>query len=70
MAEKIERRFTYDGKTLKDPDTSLSPVEVAKYYSMTYPELTNGSVDYKGLVMNDKEEYMNYILSSSIGVKG
>ncbi len=70
MAEKIERRFTYNKEVLKDPDDSLSPTEVAKYYSMTYPELTNGSVDYKGLVINDKEEYMDYILTSSIGVKG
>ena len=70
MAEKIERRFTYNGKSLKDPDDSLSPVEVAKYYSMTYPELTNGSIEYKGLVIKDKEEYMSYVLSTSIGVKG
>jgi PRTRC genetic system protein C len=70
MAKKIERRFKYNSETLKDPDITLTPQEVAKYYSMTYPELTSGSVNYLGLVTDKDEEYMNYELSASIGVKG
>lgn len=71
MTEKIERRFAYNGQTLTDPDDSFTPTEVAKYYSMQFPELTNGSVKYKGLVFEEnKKEYMSYELSSSIGVKG
>jgi len=69
--EQIKRKFKYGNDTLKDPDTSLSPKEVAKYYSMSIPELTNGSVKYNGLIMDKEEgEYMEYEFSTSIGVKG
>ena len=70
MAEKIKRVFKYDGKDLPDPDSSFTPAEVAKYYSMTYPELLNGSVKYHGLHLDDDEEYMDYELTTSIGTKG
>ncbi len=68
--ESIKRKFKYKSEVLKDPDHSLSPIEVAKYYSMTYPELTNGSVKYNGLITKDEEEYMDYEFTTSIGVKG
>ena len=68
--EKITRKFKFGTKTLTDPDTTLSPKEVVKYYSMTYPELTSGSVKYTGLKGEGDDEHMEYELSSSIGTKG
>jgi len=69
--ETLRRKFKYGNDILKDPDTSLSPKEVAKYYSMTIPALTNGSIKYNGLVIDkDKGEFMEYELSTSVGVKG
>lgn len=34
---------------LADPDNSLSPNEVMDFYSMTYPELTNGERTRSGM---------------------
>jgi PRTRC genetic system protein C len=71
MVEKIKRIFKYNGKELEDPDPDLTPKNIAKYFSMQYPELTSGSIKYLGLVTNEKGgEYMNYELSASIGIKG
>jgi PRTRC genetic system protein C len=68
--KKVRRVFLYKKEEMKDPDPSLTPVEVAKYYSMQIPELTNGSVNYKGLKIEGDDEFMEYELSTSIGVKG
>ena len=68
--EVIKRKFKYKTEILEDPDTTLSPREVAKYYSMRYPELANGSVNYKGLIEKKDEEYMEYEFTTSIGTLG
>jgi len=52
--------------TLPDPDQTMSPNEVRKFYSRTYPELLNSGVvgpEYKA----DK---VVYTFKTSVGTKG
>ena len=48
--EEIQRVFTYNGTTLADPTTDMSPEEVKNFYSGMYPDLLNASIEseYKG----------------------
>lgn len=62
----LQRVFKHGSKTLKDPDKSMSPVEVKKFYSGTYPELTTASVHGPSIV-NEKAVYE---FKASIGTKG
>lgn len=41
----IKRVFLYNGRTLDDPDGTLSPTEVKGFYSAIHPELMNASVE-------------------------
>lgn len=45
----ISREFTIkkDGKSIKisDPNPEMSPEDVIKFYSSTYPELTNAIIE-------------------------
>lgn len=62
----LQRVFKHGSKTLKDPDKSMSPVEVKKFYSGTYPELTTASVHGPSIV----DEKAVYEFKASIGTKG
>ncbi len=53
QVEAVERRFTYCGRTLPDPDPTISPDEVRGFYSAIHPELLNAVVtggDFAGQV--------------------
>lgn len=58
----LTRKFTIkkDGKNkdieLPDPNAEMSPEEVMKFYSGTYPELTNAVVEGP-TVVGDKASY-------------
>lgn len=41
----LKREFTYNGMTLADPGSTLSPEDVKELYSAQYPELTTAMVD-------------------------
>ena len=57
---KLTREFKFkkDGKdiSLPDPNPEFSAEEVMKFYSGTYPELTNGIVEGP-TVVGDKANY-------------
>ena len=40
----LERVFMHDKIMLTDPDPNMSPEEVMKFYTNTYPELTTSNV--------------------------
>ncbi|MBN9424727.1 MAG: hypothetical protein BGO63_10495 [Candidatus Accumulibacter sp. 66-26] len=44
QVETIERRFMHGGRTLPDPDPSMSPDDVRAFYSAIHPELLNAVV--------------------------
>lgn len=44
-ATPIRRIFMYNGRTLPDPDTTMSPEEVKLFYSAIHADLTNAAVD-------------------------
>lgn len=66
----LKRQFTYkkDGKEipLSDPNPLLSAEEVLKFYSATYPELTNSYVDGP-VVVNDKAVYTMKVNAGKLG---
>lgn len=62
----LERSFKYKENTLSDPNPSLSPLEVMKFYSNTYPELTNSAI----IGPHVKEDKAVYEFKLSIGTKG
>lgn len=66
----INREFTFkrDGKevNLPDPNPSMSPQEVMKFYASTYGELTNAVVT--GPVV--KERKANYTFTTQTGKLG
>lgn len=62
----LKRVFKFKGSSLSDPDPSMSPVEVQKFYSGTYPELTTASVHGPSIV----NEEAVYEFKTSVGTKG
>jgi PRTRC genetic system protein C len=67
---QLERVFTFkkDGKEmqLKDPNPELTAQEVLKFYSGTYPELTNAMVEGP-VVKNDKATYSMKTQAGKLG---
>lgn len=61
-----ERVFKYNNETLVDPDKSMTPFEVAKFYSARFPELINATIEGPKSV-DDKIEYS---FNKSVGTKG
>lgn len=41
----IQRTFLYSGRTLPDPDPSMSPEAVKNHYSAIHADLTNAAVE-------------------------
>lgn len=61
-----KRIFKFGKKELADPNSAMTPDEVRKHYSGTYPELTNASIT------GPKIEAGNAVfsISESVGTKG
>jgi PRTRC genetic system protein C len=68
--EKIERVFVFSGSgksiDLSDPNGSMSPEQVLKFYSTQYPLMNNSQVE-KGKLEGNKQKYN---IVSVVGTKG
>ena len=42
---QLQRKFTFDGRPLADPDLNLSIDEVRQHYAGAYPALNNASYE-------------------------
>lgn len=66
----LSRKFFFQNKSQEvelNDIPNLEPKEVMEFYAGTYPELTNGSIDYKGIINNS---YEKYLFKPLIGTKG
>ena len=62
----LERLFKFDKIELTDPNPAMQPIEVLKFYSNTYPALTNSSVTGPKF----ENDMAVYEFKLSIGTKG
>ena len=62
----LERVFMHDKIMLTDPDPNMSPEEVMKFYTNTYPELTTSNVH--GPEVNG--DRVVYKFKTNVGTKG
>ena len=62
----LERVFMHDKIMLTDPDPNMSPEEVMKFYTNTYPELTTSNVH--GPEVNG--DRVVYKFKATVGTKG
>lgn len=62
----LERVFMHDKIMLTDPDPNMSPEEVMKFYTNTYPELTTSNVH--GPEVNG--DRVVYKFKNTVGTKG
>ncbi len=65
--ENLTRVFIFNGIKLEDINTNLSENTILNHYSGIYPELTNATIENKG-IQNNKE--IVYEFKTTIGVKG
>ena len=42
---QVQRKFSFDGRSLADPDPNLSIDEVRQHYAGAYPALNNASYE-------------------------
>lgn len=70
VAKELKRKFTVkignDVIYLEDPNTNFSPKEIMEMYSNQYPQLTNASIESKGIV----EDAILYNFATIAGTKG
>lgn len=61
-------KFQKGGKdvVLDDPNPTMNPTEVQKFYSGQYPEITNATLSGPKVVGNNAE----YSLKTTVGTKG
>lgn len=65
-SSKLTRRFVFNGRTLPDPNPSLTPEQVKGVIAAQYPEATSSVVEgptYEG-------GFETYHLTRSVGTKG
>lgn len=64
----VKRVFFNGTKRLEDPDPSMSPGEVKKFFSIQDPELTTANVEGPNIDHNANE--IHYTFTHSVGTKG
>jgi PRTRC genetic system protein C len=64
--QQLLRLFAYNGITLPDPGSELSPEQVRDVYSATYPEITTASIEGP----EQKGERLVYTFRRAVGTKG
>jgi PRTRC genetic system protein C len=64
--ESLERRFSYLGTQLPDPDPSMTVEQVRDVYVNTYPELATAAVEGPSPVNGRLE----YTFTRAVGAKG
>lgn len=65
----ISRKFKFISKDAEielNDIQGLQPEEIKNVYAGTYPELTNGKIEYKGIINNEEV----YEFRTIIGTKG
>jgi len=63
----LERAFTYNGVSLPDVDSKMSPEEVKNFYATTmYPELASAVVEGP----DDSNGKLRYSFRKAVGKKG
>lgn len=62
----LKREFILDKKNLSDPNPAMTPEEVMKHYSGSYPELTNATLS--GPKVEGSRAV--YTMSKTVGTKG
>ncbi len=67
LVENLKRVFVFDGLKLEDINPTLSEQTILNHYSGIYPELTNATIENKGIQNNNE---IVYEFKTSIGVKG
>lgn len=66
IKQSLPRVFKYGKIKLADPDPGMAPKDVLNFYSGTYPELTNASLEGPKIV-DDKAVYE---FGKTVGTKG
>ncbi len=62
----LTREFILGKKTLSDPNPALSPEEVMKHYSGSYPEMTNATISGPKIEAGKAV----YSFKTTVGTKG
>ncbi len=65
--ETMKRVFVFDGNNLDDPNPDFSPKEVLRFYSGTYPELTNATIPDFG---ENKDGVLVFDIDKKMGTNG
>jgi PRTRC genetic system protein C len=65
-ANPVRRVFLYNGRTLVDPDPSLTPDQVKAFYSNMYPDLASAVIEDGRF----EAETQTYEFRRAIGTKG
>lgn len=69
LTETLTRKFVFFNKNQQielNDIPGLSPEDVKDVYAGNYPELTNGTVEYKGII----DDFEVYHMKTVIGTKG
>ncbi len=64
--QTLTRVFKYNGLTLPDPSSNMTPEEVRDLYSATYAELATASID----APETKGNQLIYSFRKAVGTKG
>lgn len=62
----VQRVFLYNGRTLPDPNPSMSPEQVKQFYSAIHADLTNAAVE-GGEFEGDTQKF---VFRRGVGTKG
>lgn len=66
QVQKLTRVFKYNGTSLPDPGTDMTPEEVRDLYSATYAELATASIEGP----EPKGNQLVYSFRKAVGTKG
>jgi PRTRC genetic system protein C len=69
-AVRVRRKFLYGTTQLADPNPALTPQEVKRHYSETYPELTTASITLEGTEEKNGVKTETWQLKKVAGTKG
>jgi len=64
--KELTRSFSYNGVSLADPGTHITPEQVRDIYTATYPELSTASVEGPEV----KKGTLSYTFRRAVGTKG
>lgn len=62
----VQRVFLYNGRTLADPDSALTPEQVKQFYSAIHADLTNAAIEGG----NFEGDTQTFEFKRGVGTKG